>query len=691
MAEQNVPVATRSTDLTMKVSHQYNDHHSAYVLYSFHDSSATNQGWGGLTQASAGQADYESDREITYHDDLTFAPSKLNQLNLKFERNLDRNVSNQQAQQLVVEGVGAFGGAQADQYNTENNPDVTDMVTWTLTKPMPQQLKFGLLITNTGRRILDDLTDRQGTYTFSSAAAYAAGTPASFTIQQGQDRFFTLYSTPSAFLLDEIQATKDLTVTPGVRYDFQNSLPNTKDGVEPRLSIAYLLDKKHAMVVRTGAGFFIRRMGANIAQDLARYQFATERNLLLTSNVCYPTCSFSQLAAVPPVLYTHAPGMQAPEQIYYSLSVERQFGRNSTVTLAYSGYRGWHALRAVDVNAPLPPFTSAVRPNPNYSQILQLESAGYQKTDGMSLNYRGRVGKVFTGNLQYTWQHADANTANSYFTPQNQYNPNDEWSRANSDQRQRLAVFGTFYPDKPISLGVGFYNNTPLPYTILTGIDFYRTGFFNARPPGVPRNSLNGGTYQDVQLRLSYTRKLRPGIKDDPTAMAFSLSSFNTLNRPNFDGYDAVITSPGFMNDPVQTATNASSSRSSGTFYPDKPISLGVGFTTTRRCVHPDGDRFLSDWVLQRPPGVPHQQPERRTAIRIWLRLSFTRKLRPGIKDDPTAMAFSLSSFNILNYPTSGKRCHHFAGFAGRPVPTTPACCSWRPAIPFEGSRIVDS
>jgi hypothetical protein len=233
-------------------------------------------------------------------------------------------------------------------------------------------------------------------------------------------------------------------------------------------------------------------------------------------------------------------------QAYFSLSIERQLTKNSTVTLAYNGYRGWHALRAIDINAPPPPFTSYARPNPNYSQILQLQSEGYQKTDGMTFNYRGRIRKVFSGNLQYTWQHADANTLWSYFTPQNMYNPNDEWSRTDWDQRQRLALFGTFYPDKPLTLGVGFYANTPTPYTETTGTDDYHTGLFNARPAGVPRNSLNGGTYQDVDLRLNYTRKLHPKLKDDPAAVEFSLSSFNTLNRANFSNYDGVITSPDF-------------------------------------------------------------------------------------------------------------------------------------------------
>jgi hypothetical protein len=547
MPAQNITAPTRSTNLSMKVSHQFNERHSAYVLYRLNDASEANQTVGGLVQEPDGYVDYTFDMDLTFHDDFTLSANKLNQFDVRFERNLDRIAGNQQTPQVMVEGVATFGGAQQDAYNTENNPSINDTFSWTLATHMPQQIKFGVQISDLGRRILDDETNRQGTYTFASAAAFAANTPASFSIQQGQSRFQTLYARPGAFVLDEIQATPRLTVTPGLRYDFQNTLSNTKDGLEPRLTLAYLVDKAHALVIRTGGGLFIRRVGVNIGQQLARYQFAAERSLLLTTNLCYPDITVcNALAAQPPSLFTYQPGLQAPEQAYFGLSIERQLTKNSTVSLGYNGYRGWHALRSVDINAPLPPFASPARPNPNFAQVLQLQSAGYQKTDGMSLSYRGRIGNAFSGFMQYTLQHADTNTTFSTFIPQNQYNPNDEWSRSDFDQRQRLALFGTFYPDKPITLGLGFYNNTPLPYTITTGTDVYQTGLFNARPAGVPRNSLNGGSFQDVQLRLNYNHKLHPRLKDDASVIALSLSSFNTLNRANFSNYDGVITSPDF-------------------------------------------------------------------------------------------------------------------------------------------------
>ena len=548
MPEQNVPAPTRTTQITMKVSRQYNDHHSAYVLYTFEDDGGVNQNVGALVQASAGYKDNDFDQHLTYHDDLTISPTILNQLTLHYERDYQSSISTNKVPQIIVNGVATFGGAQLDAVYTENNPTITDQVSWSVSKHLPQQMKFGIQLPNLGRRVWEDMTNRQGTYTFASAAAFASGTPSSFSIQQGQSRFTTLFAQPSAFFLDQMQVTSRLTVTPGMRYDFQNTLSNTKDGFLPRLSIAYLADKAHALVVRVGGGFYIRRVGVNIGQQLARYQFAAERNLLLTTNLCYPDINAcNTLANDPPSLFQYQPNLQAPQQGYFGLSVERQVTKNSTVSLGYNGYRGWHALRSVDINAPLPPFTSPVRPNPNFAQVLQLQSQGYQKTDGMNLSYRGRIRNIVSGFLQYTWQHADSNTEFSTFQPQNQYEPNDEWSRTAFDQRQRLSMFATLYPDKPLTLGIGFFNNTPLPYTVTTGTDVYQTGIFNARPAGVPRNSLNGGSFQDVQLRLGYTHKLHPGKKDDESALAFSASSFNTLNRVNFETYDGVQGSPDFM------------------------------------------------------------------------------------------------------------------------------------------------
>jgi Carboxypeptidase regulatory-like domain len=567
---QNVFTPSSSTNLTMKVSHQYSDRHSGYVMYEMYNGSATSQNIGGIVQASVGYVSYNFDQDIIYRDDFILSANKLNQFSFIFEDNHDSTVSNSKTPQTIVQGVTTFGGAQNDSLQTEYNPNISDVFTWT---HRIHQFKFGVQLPNMGRRILEDKTNRQGTYTFASLAAYqaqAAGL-SSVSIQQGQSRFLTHYLQPQAFFQDQIQLTPRLTASSGVRYFWQNTLPGTMDGIQPRLSFAYMLDKKHAMVLRVGSGIYFRRVGVNIGQQLARYQYAAEQSLLLTTNLtCYPydpntdsytTCTYSG----PPSLFNFQPNLKSPVQGYYGLSLERQVTAKSTLTVAYGGYRGWHALRSIDINAPLPPFTSPARPNPNYAQVLQLNSGGYQKSDGLTVSFRGRIGNVYSGFLQYGWQHAGSDTEFSTFIPENQYNPNAEWSRTDNDQRQRLSMLSTFFPDRIFNLGIGFYDYSGTPYSITTGQDNYYTGLFNARPTGVPRNSLQSSDFQNLELRWNYNHKLRPQLKDASPVLGFSVSSFNTLNRVNFDSFVGVQSSPLFMQ-----PTQANSPRR---------LQLGASFT----------------------------------------------------------------------------------------------------------------
>ncbi len=109
-----------------------------------------------------------------------------------------------------MQGVATFGGAQNDSLQTEYNPNISDIFTWT---HGIHQFKFGVQLPNMGRRVLEDETNRQGTYTFASQAAYLQSTPSTFTIQQGQSRFLTYYLQPQAFFQDQIQLTPRLTAS----------------------------------------------------------------------------------------------------------------------------------------------------------------------------------------------------------------------------------------------------------------------------------------------------------------------------------------------------------------------------------------------------------------------------------------------------------------------------------------------
>jgi hypothetical protein len=116
---------------------------------------------------------------------------------------------------------------------------------------------------------------------------------------------------------------------------------------------------------------------------------------------------------------------------------------------------------------------------------------------------------------------------------------------ADFNQRHRLDMLGTLSPGSNVNVGVALALYSGRPYSVTTGIDDFHTGVANARPAGVPRNSLEGPGYADLDLRLSrdFFDSARKG--DGPT-MTVGIDAFNVLNRVNYVGYIGTLSSPFF-------------------------------------------------------------------------------------------------------------------------------------------------
>jgi hypothetical protein len=81
---------------------------------------------------------------------------------------------------------------------------------------------------------------------------------------------------------------------------------------------------------------------------------------------------------------------------------------------------------------------------------------------------------------------------------------------------------------------------------VTTGTDDFNTGIANARPPGVPRNSLVGPDYADLDLRWSRDFVLNAAKKETGPVLTLGVDAFNALNRVNDTAYVGTLTSPFF-------------------------------------------------------------------------------------------------------------------------------------------------
>jgi hypothetical protein len=225
--------------------------------------------------------------------------------------------------------------------------------------------------------------------------------------------------------------------------------------------------------------------------------------------------------------------------------VERQLQASTTVSVTYTRLRGFDMFRSIDVNAPLPPLYLR-RPDPTLGVVRQIESAGTFRQQALHLSLHGQVTRFFSGSAQYTFSHARDDTGGINWMPPNAYDLSGEYARSDFDQRHRLNLIGSVKAGPLFKIGVALAVYSGRPYSITTGYDPFNDGAANARPPGVPRNSLEGPGYIDLDLRWSRNLwSTHAGPEGGPTA-AVGVDVFNVLNRVNYSSYVGTLTSPFF-------------------------------------------------------------------------------------------------------------------------------------------------
>jgi hypothetical protein len=258
-----------------------------------------------------------------------------------------------------------------------------------------------------------------------------------------------------------------------------------------------------------------------------------------------PSYPSQSLDGQPSSVVQLAPDVVIPWMLQYSASVERQLRKGTSASVTYIGSRGFDQFRSRDVNAPLPPLFDA-RPDPTRSMVREIESAGKMVANSLQFTLRGQVTRFVNTQAQYTLSQTKNDTSGINWMPPNSYDLSGEYAFADFNQRHRFDLLGTVSPGSRVNVGVALALYSGRPYSITTGRDDFNTGVANARPVGVPRNSLEGPGYADLDLRLSRDLFFDRVKKGDGPAMTFAIDVFNILNHANDVGYIGTLTSPFF-------------------------------------------------------------------------------------------------------------------------------------------------
>ena len=534
-----VPQPNRQSLLAASVTHQYSDRVTVSVRANYEYESNRNQGVGGTTLATAGTDFSHNEQQVTYTQQTIIRPTLLHQFQLLVGHEREPTTSRSPERGIVVAGAFTGGGGQGDLVRTETHMQLTTSLTWTRGRHLVQA---GFQIPDWSRRGFEDRTNFGGTFYFASLNAYAGGAPYAFIQQQGNGDLAFLEKRLGAYIKDDWQVRPGVTASFGLRYDWQNYFHDT-DNVAPRISVAYAPAHQTTMVIRAGAGLFTDRSGPVAIADLLHGRPGGLIRYVIT-NPPYPDPLSSVTgAAQPPSIVQLAADVQIPQTLQYSLSVEHQLRKSTTVSVTYTGSHGYHLFRSRDVNAPLPPFYLA-RPSPAYGVVREIESNGLQQSDSLQVMLRGKVTHWFSGQMQYTFSGArnDTNGISSY--PANDYDLSGEWARADFDRPHGFLLLGRVGAGRLCDIGVGLTVASPGPYTELLGQDVFNNGRGRARPADVARNTLEGAGFASLDLRVS--RDLKLGSRKGDRAMTLGLDAFNLLNRVNYGTYVGTVGSPLF-------------------------------------------------------------------------------------------------------------------------------------------------
>ncbi len=522
------------------VTRQQGRNNTIALTASYDNQSQRNQGVGGLTLASAGMNSSFIEQDTIYNHQTVITPTLLNQVRVLFGNEYESTDSLSAAQKIVVVDAFTGGGAQSDRSRTEHHIQMTDVLGWSAGS---HSIRTGFQIPDWSRRRYDDNTNTAGTFYFSSLADYGAGRPFSFIQQAGNGHVVFLEKVLGAFVEDDVRLRPNLSLVAGLRYDWQNYF-HDNNNVSPRLSMAFAPKEGGRTVLRGGAGLFYDRSGPGPIQDVLKFDGTRLIRYVITDpGYPLPFPPGRSIAAAPPGIVTFAPDLEIPFTLQYSFSVERELRKGTSASVTYTGSRGYDQFRSRDVNAPPPPFYAA-RPDPGYGVVREIESAGRSRSDSVQFTLKGQLAPRSSGSIQYTLNKAMNDTSGVGWMPPNSYDLSLEYAPADFDQRHRFDFIGTFNSGSWANLGVAVALYSGRPYSVTTGRDDFNTGTANARPPGVPRNSLEGPGYADLDLRWSKELRFHPG--GETPAVVIGVDAFNVTNHVNYSRFIGTLSSPFF-------------------------------------------------------------------------------------------------------------------------------------------------
>jgi len=393
-------------------------------------------------------------------------------------------------------------------------------------------LKFGFDFRYTQQSAFRDVQSR-GLFTFPGQVSFTLpdGTPTVFPFITGNALANLLLGLPlvtggarldnqqhlrtesyNLFVNDSYRITPRLTLSAGLRYEYNSPPVDTKDraniydpatgrlvqvgtggaprgGYEadknnfaPRLGLAWALGKDSATIVRAGYGVYYDQSPLAPGEGLFfnapyfdfRFYFQNEQAPLTVFNP-FP---FNTPSMSPPSAFAFDRNLRTSYTQHWNLSVQRQLGGNTVAEVAYVGSKGTKLLASRDINQPqASPRQPNLRPNPLFGEITQQEGSADSSYHSLQARVQQRLAFGLSLLGAYTWGKSLDNASGIFASlgdpnyPQNSYNLRAERGRSGFDVRHRFSL--SYAYDLPFGKGKSLLSNAGWVTALVTGWQTY--------------------------------------------------------------------------------------------------------------------------------------------------------------------------------------------------------------------------
>ncbi len=255
--------------------------------------------------------------------------------------------------------------------------------------------------------------------------------------------------------------------------------------VMPRLSFAYSVTP--STVVRGGGGLFYDKPEGNLVFSQLNLPPILDNVTFENANIANPTGGSAAARGALGDINAIDPNLQLPQQVNFSIGVQRELGSGYFVEATYVGNRGKHLIRQPDINQPsfeaqtanqrLPSAqrasTNFLRPYAGYSAIRMRLSDSESTYNSLQLYGTKRKGAL-TFTVSYTLGKALTDASGNGDNPEDPFNRGYSWGPASFDRRH--AFVSTYTYRLPFLLDRGDMLETALGGWEVSGKTRYQSG-----------------------------------------------------------------------------------------------------------------------------------------------------------------------------------------------------------------------